>query len=124
MQLERQLDRARSTDLIKRVQTAIGAAGAEAARQRLRRAPKQRTGLHVGGIAEVRVIENIEELSSETKPHLLSDVKLALQRHVRLPGSEPAQHVAPEIPLLAGGRRGKGRFIEDFAAGKLLTVEH
>jgi hypothetical protein len=39
-------------------------------------------------------------------------------------GSETAQHVAPEIALLCGGRSGKRCWVEGFAAGKLRAIEH
>ena len=58
----------RAANLIKRVETAIGAAGAQAARQGLRRVPKQGTCQIVVGTAEVWVVKDIEKLSPETKP--------------------------------------------------------
>src|SRR5258708_2656874 len=75
LKLECQLDRARSADLIERVETTISAAGAQTVRQGLRRAPEQGAGQDVGGIAEVWVVQDVEELGPETKPHLLGDVK-------------------------------------------------
>ena len=51
------------------VEAAIGAAGAQAARQRSRRAAEKGAVRGVVGVAEVRVLEDLEELGSKTKPH-------------------------------------------------------
>jgi hypothetical protein len=51
---------------------------------------KQRTSETVYGIAEVRVIKDVEELGTQTKVHFLGEMKLALQGDVCLRGSEPA----------------------------------
>jgi len=53
LKLKRQLNRARSADLIEGIETATRATSPEAVRQRLRRAAEQRVGQVVGGIAEV-----------------------------------------------------------------------
>jgi hypothetical protein len=50
-------------------------------------------------------------------------VKLPLQGKVGLPGSETAQHIAPEIALLSGGRWSKRCLIENLAARILGGVE-
>jgi DNA-binding winged helix-turn-helix (wHTH) protein len=71
LKFERQLDRAWATDLKKRVETSVGAPGAEAARKRLRRIAKQRTRQVVGRRAKVGVVEDVEKLSSEAKLKLL-----------------------------------------------------
>ena len=117
------MDGAGTADLVERIEAAIGAAGPQAAGQRLRRATKQGAGEGVVGIAEVLVVEDVEELGPETKPHLLSEVKLPLQRDIGLCSSETAQYIAPEIALLPGGRRTKSRLIEDFSARKLCAME-
>jgi hypothetical protein len=103
LELEGELDGAGAADLVEGVEAAIGAAGAQAACQRLRRVAEQGAGQAVVGIAEVGVVEDVEELGLKTKPHLLSKMKLALQRYIRLRSSETAQHVAPENALLPGG---------------------
>src|ERR1700674_4391560 len=79
LKLQRQLDRARPANLVERVKPAIRATGPQAVRQRLRRAAEQGAGQAVGGGAEVRVVQDVEELGSETKPHLFGDAKLPLQ---------------------------------------------
>ena len=124
LELESELDRTRAANLIQRVETAIGATGAQTARQRLRRVAEPGVGQVVVGIAEVWVVKDIEKLGSEAKPHLLGQVKLPLQRKIRLPSSETPQHIAPEISLLPFGRNSKSRLIENFAAGILRTIEH
>src|SRR5713226_2747423 len=99
LELEGELDGAGTADLVKGVEAAIGAAGTQAAGQRLRRVSKQGTGQAVVGIAEVGVVEDIEELGPETESHLLSEAKLPLQRKIGLRSSEPAEDIASEIAL-------------------------
>ena len=48
------------------------------------------------GIAEVRVVEDIEKLRTETKPHVFTDVNLALQSKIKLRSSESSQNGASE----------------------------
>ena len=84
---------------------------------------EQRIGQVIVGRAEVRVVEDVEELSPETKPDLFREMKLALECDIRLGGSEAAKNVAPEIALRARRRRSEGRRIEDFAAGILRPKE-
>ena len=67
---QRQLDRARAADLVERVEAAVGPARAEAASQCLRRVTKLRTRQVAYGRAEVRVVEDVEELSAEAKRRL------------------------------------------------------
>jgi len=124
LEFEGELDRAGAANLVERVEAAIGAAGAEAACQRLCRVAEQRTGQHVAGIAEVRVVKDVEELGSETKFHLFGEVKLPLQPNIRLRCAETAQHVAAEITLLPSRRRGESCLIENLAARKLRSIEH
>src|SRR5690348_8570514 len=71
LELERQLDRARSADLIERVKSAIRAAGPQTVGQGLRRAAEQRACQDCSRIGEVGVVQDVEELGPETKPHLL-----------------------------------------------------
>ena len=69
LEFEGELEGAGAADLVKGVEAAICAAGAQAARQRLRRATEQGAVQGVVGVAEVRVVEDVEELGSKTKPH-------------------------------------------------------
>src|SRR5271155_1070820 len=69
------------------------------------------------------MVEKVEELAPETKPHLLGKAKLPLERDIGLPGSKTAQHIAPEIALLCGGRWSKGCRIESLASRILRPIE-
>jgi hypothetical protein len=111
LQLQSQLHRARAADLIERVEACTVATG-QAAGQRLRRMAEQRVGQVVVWRTEVRVVEEVEELAPESEPHLVDQVKFPLKRDIRLPGSETAQYIAPEIALLAGVRRCERSWIE------------
>ena len=84
LKFQGQLDRARAADLVQRAEAAIRTAGAEAARQCFRRVAEQGAGQTVGGRAEIRMVEDVEELGAETKGSLLGDLKLALQSDVGL----------------------------------------
>jgi hypothetical protein len=121
--LKRQLDRARSTDLIEGIQPAIGAAGPQAVRERLRRDAEQWTAQDIVRAAEIWMVEDVEELGSETKRYCFGDAKLPMQRNIRLPGSETAQDIASEIPLPSGRRCCKSGANENLAAGILLSVQ-
>src|SRR5215472_10373332 len=76
------LDRARSTNLVERAETAIRAAGSQTVRQRLRRASEQGAGQAVVGTAEVRVVKDVEEFRSKTQRHVVGDVKLPLHSKI------------------------------------------
>ena len=124
LEFEGELDRTRAADLVQGIEAAVGAAGAEATGKRLRRLAELRAGQHVVGAAEVWVVEDVEELGSETQAEFLGNVKLPLQREIRLPCPEAPQYIAPEIALLPYGRCGKGRIIENLAAGILRPIKH
>jgi hypothetical protein len=53
------------------------------------------------------VVEEVEKLAAETKPHPFGEVKLPLKRDIGLPGSESPQHIASEIALITGRGRSK-----------------
>src|SRR5215472_17208478 len=74
LKFQRELNRARAADLVKRVEAAVGTAGAQAARQRAGRVAEQRAGQAVVGIAKVRVVKDVEEFRSETKAQLFGEV--------------------------------------------------
>jgi hypothetical protein len=69
---------------------------------------EQGVGQGVVGIAEIRMVKDIEKLRSEEKSSIFGEVKLPLQGKIGLPSSETPQHIAPEIALLPGRRRSKG----------------
>src|ERR1700741_3740278 len=102
-QLQRQLNRSGPADLIQRAETAVGAARAQAARQGLRRLAEEAVGNVVVRLAEVRVVEDVEEFGAKTKPEPLRHCELPLQGEIRLPRSETSQHVASEITLVPCG---------------------
>lgn len=85
-------------------------------RQGLGRVAEEWAGQAVVGRAEVGVVEDVEELASETEPHLPGEVKLPLQRKIHLGCSETARHIARETSLLTAGRWGKRCLIENLAA--------
>jgi hypothetical protein len=123
LELEGELDGAGAADLVEGVETAVGAAGAEAARQSLRRVTEERIGQVVVGITEVRMIKDVEELGTETEPYPFGEMKLPLDGNIGLRGTETAKDIAPEITLRP--RRGcrEGVEIENFAAGILRAEE-
>ncbi len=69
LEFEGELDGAGAADLVERVEAAIGAGGAQAAGERLGRVAEQGAGQGVVGIAEIRMVEDVEELGGEAKPH-------------------------------------------------------
>ena len=103
MKLEGELDGAGASDLVERIETAVRPAGAKAARERLCGLAEEGTCKCADRIAEVGMIEEVEEFRAETKPDLLGEVKLPLQAEIYLGSPETAQHVASEITLLPLG---------------------
>jgi len=77
LEFERQLDRAGTADLIKRIEAAVRPAGAQTAGQRLRRVTEERAGQGVVGWTKVRVVEDVEELTSEAELRSLREVKFS-----------------------------------------------
>ena len=70
------------------------------------------------------MVKDVEEFGAETQAYLFREMKLALQRNIRLRGSETAKNITPEIALLPFRWRRKRRAVEDFAAGVLRAMEH
>ena len=116
MKFKRKLDRARSANLVERVETTIRTTGPETAREGLRRVAEQRIGQAVVGIAEIGMVENIEKLRPESQIQLFRNPKLPLESYVRLRCPQASQHIAPEITLRALGRWSKSRFVENLPA--------
>ena len=69
------------------------------------------------------MVQDIEKLGPETKPDSFGDAKHPLYPDIGLRSTEAAQHIAPEIALLAGRRRSECRLVEDLAAGITRAVE-
>jgi hypothetical protein len=110
------LDRARAADLIERVETSIRAAGPQTTCERLGRKAEQCVGQVVVGGAEVRMVEEVEELAPEEEVHSLGESKSPLNGKVGL-DTEAAQHIAPKIALLFGRCRCERCLVENLAAG-------
>src|SRR5262249_42762825 len=104
-----------TANLVQRVETAIGAAGAKKVCQGLRRAAEQGAGQAVGGATEVGVVKDVEELGPEAKAGAFGDAKHPLHPDIRLRRVEPAQHIAAEVALLPRGRCRKSRFVQNLA---------
>ena len=75
LQLKRKLDRARAADLVQRIQAAVRATRAEAVAECLCRVAELGTREISDLGTEVRVVEDIEELSPEAKLYLFCQVK-------------------------------------------------
>jgi len=63
------------------------------------------------------VVQDIEELASETQSHSLREAKDPLHPDIPLYGVEPAQHVAPEIACCPAGGCENATLLRNFAAG-------
>ena len=110
--------------MVQRVEPAIRSSRAEAVCQCLCRAPKKGVRQNVVGRAEVGMVKDVEEFTAKLKANLLRKGKLPLNREIRLPGSEAAQHIAAKIALFSGGRREKSRGIENLAARIAGAIEN
>src|SRR5262245_24288154 len=81
----RQLQRSRSSELVKRAEPATGDASAtEARRQRSRRLAKQPAAQGVRRRTETRLIEHVEGLDAQLEIQAGPDGDLAPNRHVQL----------------------------------------
>src|ERR1022692_162112 len=56
-------------------------------------------------VGEVRVIEDVEELGAELKPHGFSKVEILSQREIEIPEAAVLEHVAAHVAELAERRR-------------------
>jgi len=126
LQLQRQLDRPRPANLIQRITPSVRPALPQSVRQRLRRITEQRAGQHIGGIAEIGVIKDVEELRPETKPYSFGDAKhRGLFRYSRILQREdgarmpipvaliPDRDVPPDVAKkLVGDQRTEGDYTD------------
>src|SRR5215213_2072787 len=96
---ERELYGARAADLIERAEAAVDAAGAEAARERLRAQAEEAAAEVAHGVAEVRVVEDVENLGTQLQARVFGERELPPHREVELRQAEAAQGVAPERAL-------------------------
>src|SRR5271157_2524601 len=122
LQLERQLDRAGTADLIQRIQAAALAAAAQITVQGLRRNAELRRGHVVDRRAELRVVEDVEKIGAGLQRKTLAELEQPLQGEIDLRSVEAAQGVASQVALAAGGQ-GKGRVIDDPSAGRRWVGE-
>ena len=77
LKLECELDRARAADLVQRIEAAALATAAEVVVQHLRGLTELRRGQVVDRAAEVRLIEDVEEIASELKRKSFCEAELA-----------------------------------------------
>ena len=118
------MDRAWAADLVQRVEAAALAATAQIVVQHHRRLPELRGTEVVDRAAEIRVIENVEEIASRLKRNPFCEVELAAQRDIPLRGAESAQGIASKIALSRGWHRhGERSRIDDLASGCVWLVE-
>lgn len=100
------------------------ATAAEVVVQHLRGLTELRRGQVIDWIAEVRVIEDVEEIDSELKRKSFCEAELAAQRDVPLRGAESAQGVASEIALGGGrDRRRERHLVDDLPPGRAGWVK-
>src|SRR5438552_2676905 len=92
-ELKRKLDRSRTADLVKLVQTAIRLIQG---RQRL---PKSTLADDPIDVAEIWMVEDVEKLTAKLNVYTLGKIKLAMQSEVCLPPSGTAHHVPAQGSL-------------------------
>jgi hypothetical protein len=97
LQLERELDRARASDLVEGVEAAELATGTEVVVEHLRRLAELRKAQIIDRAAEVRVVQDVEEVASELQRKSFGEAELAAQCDVPLGSAKAAQGVASEI---------------------------
>ena len=110
------MDRAWAADLVERVEAAALAAAAEVVVQHLRSLPELRRAQAVDWAAEVRVIQDVEEIASELQRNPFCKAELAAQGDISLRGTEAAEGIASEIALRGGRyRHGERCGVDDLA---------
>jgi len=105
LKFKSQLDRARSADLVQRIEAAALATGSEVVVQHLRGLAELGRGEKVDWITEVRMIQDIEEIASRLKRKPLGKAELSAHRQVPLGRAEAAQSIASQIALSRSGNR-------------------
>jgi len=122
LKLKRQLDGAGAADLVEGVEAAGLATGAEVVVQHLCRLAELRRTQIIDRVAEVRVVQDVEEIASRLKSDAFGEVELAAQGQVPLGGGEAAEGIAAEIALRGGGHRG-GEGVDDLSSGCVWLIE-
>ena len=103
--------------MVQRVKVAGLASGTEVVVKHMRGLAELRRGQVVDGAAEVRVVEDVEEIVSELKGVSFCEAELATQGDVPLRGAEAAEGTASEIALRGGRyRHGERCGVDDLAA--------
>lgn len=99
--MQRQLDWEWADDLIQRIEPAIGAARAEAARERLCRPDEKNIGQRIVGRAGVGVVEDIEELGevAERRRNLRILICRSLTTRVQNGAAEVSEMVSPPLAI-------------------------
>src|SRR5580692_10799239 len=107
-ELQGELHRPRSANLIKRIQAAVLAAASERCPQHLRRLAELRRTEIVDGASEVGVVEDIEKIRSRLKSKPLPDSELPPQRQIDVRGVKSPQGISSQISLHGGTRYSAG----------------
>src|SRR5687767_9765148 len=123
LESEPQLNRSGPADLVKGIEAAVRATGAETSRQHLRRSSELRAGQLADGCAEIGSIENVEKLRPEAQMNLRCQLKKTLQGKIDLEGAKPAQHVPAKVALLSLGRCTERGGVENLASGVFGTEQ-
>src|SRR6202034_1303265 len=116
-ELQRQLERARSAFLKKRI---------EPAQRLIQHRQGEKFGRRVRnflgrGVGEVRMIQGVEGIGAKLQMHPLGDRKSTCQRNVDLGQPKTRNVVSWLVSLLAAGRGQKCRRIYSLPAGTLLS---
>src|SRR5260370_2585234 len=99
LELEGELNRARSTNLVKRAEAAALPATTQRAGQHLRGLAELRRAEEIDWAAEIGVIEDVEEVGARLKSKPLGEVELPPQRAIDLDCIAPPDAVASQLSL-------------------------
>src|SRR5260370_15644116 len=95
------LNRGRTANLVKRIEAASDSSRPQTTSQRLRGLSEEGVrDISECWIAEVGVVEDIEEFGAKLETRPFREMKLSNNRKVRLPRAETAEHIAPKVTLL------------------------
>jgi hypothetical protein len=127
LKFECQLDRARSADLIQRIEATALAATSEGACEHRRRLTEVigRIAEKVDWVSEVRMVEDIEKIHSCLKGKSFCKSELPPHRQIDLRSAKSPQSITPEVPLLLVRRDTEGIGIDDFSSrrGRIVNIE-
>src|SRR6266481_5309247 len=124
LKLERKLNRTRAPDLVQRIKAAVLAAAAEVVVQHLCGLAELGCAEVIDRVAEVRVIQNVEDIASRLQRKTFCKAKLPTQRQVPLRRTESTQGIASQIPLPGDRYRcGECRCVDHLASRRALWVK-